>query len=253
MKGWLYLPRSILFTALMIVSVFGYATWIAIVVPFRGRKAGYDLAVGWARLVFRMLKGICNLDFRVHGTENIPPTGAVVYLKHSSAWETLAELLVFPEQAWVLKKELLWIPLVGSGIAALNAIAIDRRAGRNAVLQVLEQGQARLKAGYHVMIFPEGTRVPLGETRRYGASGALLATKAGVPVIPVTHNAAYFWPRRSWIKWPGTIDMVIGPAIDTTGKSPEQINAEARNWIEGTLEKLPAPSFGQIGDSRVSD
>jgi 1-acyl-sn-glycerol-3-phosphate acyltransferase len=189
--------------------------------------------------VMWLLKHLCKLDFRVTGTENIPSSSAVVYLKHSSAWETLAELVVFPEQAWVLKKEIRWIPFVGTGVVALNSIAIDRKSGHKAVRQVIEQGKQRLKSGYFVMIFPEGTRVPNGESRRYGASGALLAIEAGVPLIPVSHNAGYFWPRRSWIKWPGTIDMVIGTPISTSGKTAQQVNEEARTWIESTLESLP--------------
>lgn len=227
----------------MALTVFWYAFIITILVPFKGRHKGYVLAVNWVRLVMRMLKGLCNLDYRVTGKENIPEGGAVVYLKHSSMWETIAELLIFPEQAWVLKKEIKWIPFVGTGVQALNAIAIDRSAHRRAVAQVIEQGKERLARGYFVMIFPEGTRVPIGKNRRYGASGALLAIEAGVPLIPVSHNAGYFWPRRSWIKWPGTIDMVIGPPISSQGKTAQELNAEARDWIEGTLEKLPKPRF----------
>ena len=243
MKYLLYFPRSLLFTTLMALTVFWYAGLITILVPFKGRHYGYVLAVRWVDLVMRMLKRLCKLDYRVSGAENIPEGGAVVYLKHSSAWETLSELLVFPEQSWVLKKEIKWIPCVGTGVVALNAIAIDRSSGRRAVTQVIEQGKQRLAKGYFVMIFPEGTRVPIGAERRYGASGALLAIEAGVPLIPVTHNAGYFWPRRSWIKYPGTIDMVIGKPISPEGKTPQQLNAEARAWIEGTLEKLPKPRF----------
>ena len=243
MKYLLYFPRSLLFTTLMALTVFWYAFIITILVPFKGRHKGYLLAVSWVGLVMRLLKRLCKLDYRVTGAENIPDSGAVVYLKHSSAWETIAELLVFPEQSWVLKKEIRWIPFVGTGVAALNAIAIDRGAGRRAVSQVIEQGKQRLAQGYFVMIFPEGTRVPIGTERRYGASGALLAIEAGVPLIPVSHNAGYFWPRRSWIKYPGTIDMVIGKPISSQGKTPQQLNAEAREWIEGTLEKLPKPRF----------
>jgi len=245
MKYLLYFPRSLLFTTLMALTVFWYAFLITILVPFKGRHKGYLLAVSWVRVVMRMLKSICKLDYRVTGAENIPESGAVVYLKHSSAWETIAELLVFPEQSWVLKKEIKWIPFVGTGVAALNAIAIDRSAGRRSVTQVIEQGKQRLAQGYFVMIFPEGTRVPIGTERRYGASGALLAIEAGVPLIPVTHNAGYFWPRRSWIKYPGTIDMVIGQPISSDGKTAQQLNQEARTWIEGTLEKLPKPRFSE--------
>jgi len=239
MKALLYLPRSLLFTLFFIVSIFAFGLGTAVGVWTRGRRQGYKVAVSWSRVVLWLLKHLCRLDFRVTGLENIPTIPSVVYIKHSSAWETMAQMLVFPEQSWVLKKEIRWIPLVGTGVDALNSIAIDRKAGHRAVQQVIQQGKERLAQGYFVMIFPEGTRTPIGEQRRYGASGALLAVEAGVPLVPVTHNAGYFWPRRSWIKWPGTIDMVIGEPISTEGKSAQQVNQQARDWIESTLEKLP--------------
>jgi 1-acyl-sn-glycerol-3-phosphate acyltransferase len=239
MKALLYLPRSLLFTIFLIVTILAFGLATSVTVWTRGRRQGYKVAASWSRVVLWMLKHLCKLDFRVHGQENIPAVPSVVYIKHSSTWETMAQMLVFPEQSWVLKKEIRWIPLVGTGVDALNSIAIDRKAGHKAVQQVIQQGKERLAQGYYVMIFPEGTRTPIGEQRRYGASGALLAVEAGVPLVPVTHNAGYFWPRRSWIKWPGTIDLVIGEPISTAGKTAQQVNQQARDWIEGTLEKLP--------------
>ena len=239
MKALLYLPRSLLFTLLFVVTILAFGLATSVTVWIRGRQHGYRVAASWSRLVLWLLKYLCRLDFRVTGLDNIPTTPSVVYLKHSSTWETMAQMLVFPEQSWVLKKEIRWIPLVGTGVDALNSIAIDRKAGHKAVQQVIQQGKERLAQGYYVMIFPEGTRTPTGEQRRYGASGALLAVEAGVPLVPVTHNAGYFWPRHSWIKWPGTIDMVIGEPISTEGKSAQQVNQQARDWIESTLEKLP--------------
>jgi 1-acyl-sn-glycerol-3-phosphate acyltransferase len=139
---------------------------------------------------------------------------------------------------WVLKRELLWIPVVGWGIRLLHAIAIDRGAGHTAVNQVVEQGRQRLAEGDWVVIFPEGTRMPAGQTRRYGVSGALLASQTGRLVIPVAHNAGYFWPRRGWLKKPGTVRVVIGPPILAAGRDPREINAEAQAWIEGQLLRM---------------
>ena len=164
-----------------------------------------------------MLRWFCKLDYVVEGLEHLPATSSVVLVKHSSAWETIAQLRIFPGHTWVLKRELIWIPVLGWVLLKLKAIAIDRRGGRTAVQQVLDQGQKRLAEGIWVVIFPEGTRVPAGETRRYGMSGALLAEAAGLPVIPVAHNAGDYWPRRSWLKRPGTIRVVIGPPIQTAG------------------------------------
>ena len=159
-------------------------------------------------------------------------------MKHSSAWETIAQLILFPKQAWVTKRQLLWIPFFGWALSIFNPIAIDRKGGRRAVEQVLRQGQQRLADGKWVLIFPEGTRVAPGERRRYGLSGALLAALAELPVVPVTHNAGDFWPRRGWLKRPGTIRMVIGPPIKAAGRPPRDVNGDAENWIEATLEEI---------------
>ena len=122
-------------------------------------------------------------------------------------------MVLFPRQVWVLKRELLWIPVVGWGMRQLHAIAIDRKAGHSAVSQVVEQGKQRLAEGDWVMIFPEGTRMPIGETRRYGVSGTLLAQETGRLIVPVAHNAGFYWPRRGLMKKPGTVRVVIGRAV----------------------------------------
>jgi 1-acyl-sn-glycerol-3-phosphate acyltransferase len=166
--------------------------------------------------------------------------------KHSSAWETIAQAAVFPPQAWVLKRELMWIPLVGWAVKCLKPIAINRKAGAVAVNQVVEQGMQRLKEGLWILIFPEGTRVPVGETKKYGVSGALLASKAGCKIVPVAHNAGYFWPRRGWVKKPGTIRVVIGPPIDAAGRDPRELNEEVRTWIEKTLATLVPASVNGV-------
>jgi 1-acyl-sn-glycerol-3-phosphate acyltransferase len=189
--------------------------------------------------VFYLLKVLCRLDYVVSGQENIPEQNTVVLLKHSSAWETLVEMKIFPTQTWVIKRELMWAPFIGWALLALNPIAINRRAGSTAVDQVITTGTNRLQAGLWVMIFPEGTRVRPGETRRYGVSGALLAQANDRPVVPVAHNAGHYWPRRGWLKRPGTIRVVIGPPIATADRSARDINLQAQNWIETTIAQMP--------------
>jgi 1-acyl-sn-glycerol-3-phosphate acyltransferase len=228
---------SILFTLLLFFSVPFYGAVALLTAPLP-RRATYAVAVAWVDSMLWLLGVLCRLDFRVEGREHLPARSSIVLLKHSSAWETLAQLRVFPQQTWVLKRELMWVPVLGWVLWLLKPIAIDRRGGGVAVQQVLEQGRRRLAEGFWVMIFPEGTRMPAGETRRYGMSGALLAQAAGLPVVPVTHNAGYFWPRRGWLKKPGTIRIVIGPPIETNGVEPRVVNERAQQWIESTLEKI---------------
>jgi 1-acyl-sn-glycerol-3-phosphate acyltransferase len=186
----------------------------------------------------RALRRFCGLDWSVSGREHLPSAAAIVLMKHSSAWETIAQAAVFPPQSWVLKRELMWIPLVGWAVHCLKPIAIDRQAGAAAVTQVIEQGTQRLRAGMWILIFPEGTRVAVGETRKYGVSGALLASRAGCKIVPVAHNAGYYWPRRGWVKKPGMIRVVIGPPIEAAGRDPRELNDEVRAWIEHQLAAI---------------
>ena len=151
-------------------------------------------------------------------------------------------MVVFPRQVWVLKRELLWLPVVGIGVWQMHSIAINRKSGHSAVSQVVEQGKQRLAEGSWVMIFPEGTRMPAGETRRYGVSGVLLARATGRLIVPVAHNAGYYWPRRGRLK-PGVVRVVIGKALSAEGRDVRELNEEVQNWIESTVQEL-APRDG---------
>jgi 1-acyl-sn-glycerol-3-phosphate acyltransferase len=228
---------SILFTLYLFISVPIYGSLVLLTAPLP-RRYTYAGSLAWVDSVLWLLRVLCRLDYRVEGRERLPPRSSVVLLKHTSAWETLAQLRIFPPQTWVLKRELMWAPVLGWVLWLLKPIAIDRRGGGVAVQQVLEQGRARLAEGLWVMIFPEGTRMPVGVTRRYGMSGALLAAAEGLPVVPVAHNAGYFWPRRGWLKRPGTIRVVIGPPIETRGVEPRVVNERAQRWIEDTLAQI---------------
>jgi len=231
------LVRSVLFTLLMALSVL---PWSVVVVLGRlgGYPVSYALVVAWVRAVFWLLDKLCRLNFRVEGAENIPQGNAVVLLKHSSAYETLVQFLLFPRQCWVVKRELLWAPFLGWAVAAVRPIAIDRDAGQRAVAQVLAKGKARLDEGHWVMVFPEGTRMPPGETRRYGVSGVLLAQAANRLLVPVAHDAGDYWPRRGWRKRPGTVTFRIGRPVDPAGREPRKVNEQIQAWIEGQVEEL---------------
>jgi len=155
--------------------------------------------------------------------------------------------VVFPRQVWVLKRELTWIPVVGWGIRQLHAIAIDRKSGHSAVGQVVEQGKQRIAEGDWIMIFPEGTRMQPGQTRRYGVSGTLLAAETGRLVVPVAHNAGDFWPRRGLLKKPGTVRVVIGQPIAAAGRDVREVNREVQDWIEATVARLQGERAAERG------
>lgn len=232
--------RSLLFAFGMWISTLIIAPISLLTFPFPF-AVRYALITQWARFNLWWLGECCDLRHQVNGRENIPSGNAIVFCKHQSAWETLALQNIFPPQVWLLKRELLWIPFFGWGLAMLEPIAIDRRAGRKAVEQIVRQGIERLADGRWVVIFPEGTRVVPGQTGRYGIGGAVLASASGYPVVPVAHNAGEFWPRRGFIKRPGTITVVVGPPIDSRGKDAETIKEEAKAWIETKSREISRP------------
>ena len=231
------LIRSLLYTTWLFLGTGVYACFV-LILCWAPTRTLHALADNWARSQLWMLRVLCGLSYSVEGRENIPAGAHISMWKHSSAWETIAQAAIFPPQSWVLKRELIWIPVVGWAIWLLRPIAINRRAGASAVTQVVEQGTRRLAAGYWILIFPEGTRVSPGENRKYGVSGALLASRAGCKVVPVAHNAGKFWPRRGWVKRPGEIRVAIGPAIDAAGRDPRELNEEVRGWIEAKLQSM---------------
>jgi 1-acyl-sn-glycerol-3-phosphate acyltransferase len=228
---------SLFFTAFLFVWTFCYAIVFVLacaLLPFRRR---FPLARFWAATLLWVLKWSCGLDYRVEGAP-LPEGCHVAFWKHSSSWETLAMMVLFPRQVWVLKRELVWIPVVGIGVLQMHAIAIDRTAGHSAVAQVIEQGKDRLAEGDWVMIFPEGTRMAVGETRRYGVSGTLLAAETGRLIVPIAHNAGHYWPRRGLMKRPGTVRVVIGPAVAAAGREARALNEEIQAWVEATVKGL---------------
>ncbi len=231
--------RSLLFTTYMILSACVVGGFMALCfwLPYRYQFA---MARWWARRLFWVLERLCGLNFVVEGRERIPPGANIIMSNHASAWETIALFVIFPPHCWVLKRELIWVPFVGWGLKLLRPIAIDRGEGHRAVNQVVEQGKARLADGIWVVVFPEGTRVAVGETKKFGVSGALLATSSGHLVVPVSHDAGRFWPRRGIVKKRGTITLVIGEPIRPAGKKPRELNAEIRLAIDAGLKKIAA-------------
>ncbi len=231
-----FLRSLIYFLGVVPLTIFySFVGLLVFWLPFQQR---FQIVSGWARINLRWLEFICGLSFRVEGVENIPEEPAIIVSNHQSAWETLALQQIFPPHVWVLKRELLWIPVFGWGLASLKPIAIDRKSGRLALKQVVEQGIERLKNHCWVVIFPEGTRLDPGKTRRYGKSAGLLAEKSDRPIVPVAHNAGLFWPRKGLLKKAGVITIQIGPVIRPEGKNAEALTTEVQEWIQPRVDSL---------------
>ena len=222
-----YLPIVIFF------STFGCT--IGALMPYRSRQN----VVTWANsLIVRWLNISCNIRLKVEGLENMPSSPCVVMAKHQSSWETYYLQRIFRPVSTILKRELFKIPFFGWGLYFMHPIAIDRENPRNAMKQVQEQGQMRLAQGNNVLVYPEGTRVKYGETGKYARSGASLAIAAEVPIIPVAHNAGYCWEVGKFVKQPGTIHVVIGPAISSTDTDSRTLTTNVQEWIETTQQTL---------------
>jgi 1-acyl-sn-glycerol-3-phosphate acyltransferase len=232
--------KSLFFSIFMIISTVIVSTLalLMFLLPFKIR---YAIVRSFAVCNVSLLKSLCGLNYEIEGKENIPEGTAIIFSKHQSTWETMALQLIFPPQTFVVKRELMRVPFFGWGLAALKPIAIDRGAGRNAIKQIVHQGIDRLKAGIWVVIFPEGTRVRPGQRIRYKLGGAILAAESGYPVVPVAHNSGEFWPKKQFIKKPGTIKVVIGPPIQSKDRKPEDILADAETWIEATMDRISQP------------
>ncbi len=198
-----------------------------------------QLISGWARSMIWWLRVTCNVRHEISGMENLPNRPCIILAKHQSTWETFAFQAIFPTQVYVLKRELLWIPIFGWGLAMTSPIAINRASGREALKQLVSKGQARLAQGLWVVIFPEGTRMRPHQQGKYHIGGALLACQTKTPVLPVAHNAGHCWPK-GFIKQAGVIKLHIGPAIATADLKADALNLKVEQWIEAQMQVINA-------------
>lgn len=226
--------RSLIFTLGMWIFTPLFMTSALLIAPFPALTR-YQYISNWAKTMLWWLRITCNITHRIIGVENIPNHPSIILSKHQSAWETLAFQTMFPPQVWVLKRELLWLPFFGWGLALTSPIAIDRSAGREALKQLVAQGKDRLARNFWVVIFPEGTRVAPNTTSKFHIGGAWLASHAQATVVPVAHNAGEFWGKNSFIKKPGVITASIGQEIDCTGLKPDAINTQVEAWINAEM------------------
>lgn len=233
--------RSALFWIGFILNTALFGTLIVLLF-FTPSSVRVNVARLWAHGNVFLLKVFCGIDYTVEGQDNLNIDTAIVLCKHQSTWETLCLHVFTPQLRWVFKRELMYIPIFGWALALTDPIAINRGAGRAAINQLINEGSKKLNDGKWMILFPEGTRTAPGKTHKYKIGGAVLAEKSGYPVVPIAHNAGEYWPRHSFIKWPGTIRVVIGPAIESKGLNAEEINVKVFDWIEGTMETISDPA-----------
>ena len=230
--------RSLLFLTFGFASIIVFAT-VALLFFWAPRSFLWTIAFNYCRLALWAGDFFCGMKVVVEGKENLPDKPSVIMIKHTTTLETYGHLPIFPRTAWVIKREIIWMPVFGWAIGLLfQPIAIKRSAGRTAVMRVIRQGKEKLASGTWVTIFPEGTRMPPGETRKYGISGAALAQEANVPIVPVAHNAGDLWRRLEFVKRPGTVRFCIGPPISAQGRPPKETNLVVQEWIENKMMEI---------------
>ncbi len=238
-RAWL-MTRSIVFWIWQILAtlLMGGPVLLCSLFSF---KVSYFFALTWIRMNVYGLRFICGVKWHVQGREHIPEKPCVVLCKHQSTWDTYFMPILFVPSTYVAKRSLVWIPIFGWSLFALRFILIDRKSGRNAVRQMVTEARDRIGKGRWLIIFPEGTRRPVGSAPRYRPGGAIVASELGIKALPVALNAGEFWPRMGFIKWPGTITVRIGKPIDGQGRTATDILAEAEEWIETNTREITAP------------
>ena len=239
--------RSALFFLFLICFTILYALSCFVVNPFLSISARYNYVRGWSFGVIKALQWICGVHYKIIGMENMTSMlnePVILMSKHQSAWETIAYISLFPKQlCYVFKKELLMIPFFGWAMAMLRMIHIDRSQRDKASIAVAKQGNQRLSEGCWIIIYPEGTRAAVGQQIPYRKGGARLAVDTGANVIPIAHNAGTCWPKNSFLKYPGSITISIGPAMSTIDKNPSVVIREIESWIEQEMRQIDPTSY----------
>jgi len=227
------LLRSLLYFVGSIISLI-LISFSGLLLIFASYSTRQKYLSQWAIFCMWWLKITLNIKTNVIGRENIINSSCIIISNHQSTWETLAFQTIFPAHTWVLKRELLWLPVFGWSLALLNPIIINRGEKLNAIKKVIKQGADRLEKGISIVIYPEGTRQPYKKLGVYQNGGSAIAKKTGYSIVPVYHNAGKIWPKGSFIKKPGVITVVIGEAISQSNLKPSEVTENIRQW---TLEQ----------------
>lgn len=204
----------------------------------------YFVISRWNAVVIWLAKAICGIRYEVKGRENLPDAPAILLCKHQSAWETIFLLYQMPRPVvFVLKKELLNIPFFGWALRLMHSIPIDRKQGVRAFRQVITEGRKRLEDDHWIVMFPEGTRTPVGEQGEYKGGGTRLAISTKTLVVPIALNSGECWPRNAFIKRPGLITVSIGHPISPEGQTHESMMQHVENWIESEMRIISPGAY----------
>lgn len=243
MRNFVLFLRSALFMVLMVIATIIWSGVCMLAAPLPYNKR-YFVTSRWNVFIVWCAKWICGINYQFKGYENFPDAPAIILSKHQSAWETIFLLANLPRPlVFVFKKEILYIPFFGWGIALLRMIPIDRKQGKNAFKSVVAHGKRRLKDGQWIIMFPEGTRIPVGQQGKYKSGGTRLAVETGAVVVPIALNSGECWPKNSFIKKPGTITVSVGKPISPEGKTPDELMEQVEQWIESEMRVISPHAY----------
>jgi 1-acyl-sn-glycerol-3-phosphate acyltransferase len=239
------LLRSVIYLLWQIVTVVPYAIAVLVASIFVRGDPLYWICVQWLRVVVWGAKVFCGIQTRVQGMEHVPDSPIILCPKHQSAWETLAFPTLMPHPlCYVFKRELLWVPFFGWAIGRLDMIHIDRSKRNLAWSKVAEQGKRFMEHGNWVIMFPEGTRIPRGQQGTYKSGASRLAVATNTPILPIAVASARCWPKNSFVKYPGVVDVSIGPPIPVNGRDADELMREVENWIEAEMRRIDPEAYG---------
>ncbi|MGZ3184513.1 MAG: lysophospholipid acyltransferase family protein [Telluria sp.] len=227
----------------MIVATVVWVWVCLLAAPFR-YNTRYWVTSRWNVFAIWLAKRLCGIDYQIKGYENLPDTPAILLAKHQSAWETIFMIKAMPRPlVYVFKREILWIPFFGWGMALLRMIPINRSNARNAFQQVVTQGRRRLADGQWIIMFPEGTRTYVGKKGKYKSGGARLAIETNTAVVPIALNSGECWPKNSFVKYPGVVTVSVGKPISPENHTPESLMQEVENWIESEMRVISPHAY----------
>lgn len=247
--------RSLLHMLFMVVTVIPWGIWMVTASLWCSGEPMYWKAARWLGWQIAALRVICGVKVNVTGMENLPQgrtSPAILLVKHQSTLETFLMPTLMPHPlAYVFKRELLYVPFFGWAMSRMDMIHIDRNQRTQAFNKVVEQGKRLLAQGVWIIMFPEGTRIPRGEQGNYKSGGTRLAVATGAPVIPIAVSSAKCWPRKAFVKRPGTVDVSIGKPIPSDGRAHEELMREVETWIENEMRRLDPEAYPKVPGEHV--
>lgn len=228
---------SIIFNAFFYLSLIPITTIIISLYFFISTKRLQWLGAMWIKVVLNALKFLCGVSWKVEGIENIPSTPCIVVSNHQGQWESFFLQTLFIPSTSIIKKELLLIPLFGWALRCMKPITLNRLNRVSSLKKVIKKGVIKLKNGFSIILFPEGTRIsPEKGIQPFARSCGLLSVKSGFPVLPICHNSGKYWKNKKFIKSPGEVVLRIGEPI--LGRDPKVITNDAYNWVKNNYEEI---------------